>query len=40
MPTAQPKTTFTEPVNGTVIDFYEIDIRQFTAQTVSSNSFK
>lgn len=34
MPTAQPKATFTEPENGTVIDFFEIDIRQFTAQTV------
>jgi hypothetical protein len=34
LPTAVPKATYTEPVNGTVIDFYEIDIREFTAQTV------
>jgi hypothetical protein len=35
LPTAVPKATYTEPVNGTVIDFYEIDIREFTAQTVT-----
>lgn len=34
MPIAQPKATYTEPINGTVIDYFEIDIRQFTAQTV------
>ncbi|CZR62701.1 related to bilirubin oxidase [Phialocephala subalpina] len=38
MPTAQPKATYTEPVNGTVIDFFEIDIRQFTAQTYPLSS--
>lgn len=35
MQSAVPKATYTEPVNGTVIDFFEIDIRQFTAQTVT-----
>lgn len=34
MPIAQPKATYTEPENGTVIDFFESDIRQFTAQPV------
>lgn len=38
MPIAQPKATFVEPVNGTVIDFFELDIRQFTAQTYPIDS--
>lgn len=33
-PNAVPKATYTEPINGTVIDYYEIDIREFQAQTV------
>lgn len=37
MQPAVPKATYTEPVNGTVIDFFEIDIRQFTAQTVCTH---
>ncbi|KAH8650968.1 putative bilirubin oxidase [Tricladium varicosporioides] len=38
MSTSLPKATYTEPVNGTVIDFFEIDIRQFTAQTYPVSS--
>ncbi|EHK99741.1 putative Bilirubin oxidase [Glarea lozoyensis 74030] len=37
-PTKLPKATYTEPINGTVIDFFEIDIRQFTAQTYPLSS--
>ncbi|CAG8977175.1 hypothetical protein HYALB_00003396 [Hymenoscyphus albidus] len=38
MQPAVPKATYTEPVNGTVIDFFEIDIRQFQAQTYPASS--
>lgn len=34
-PVAQPKATYTEPINGTVIDYFEIEIVQFQAQTVT-----